>query len=39
MASNVTFKNQWASSAETGMAAVFGTFANTGHHDARHRVG
>lgn len=34
MASTVTFRNQWASSAETGMSAVFGTFANTGHHDA-----
>jgi copper(I)-binding protein len=35
MASTVTVENQWASSAETGMAAVFGTFSNTGDHDAR----
>lgn len=35
MASSVTVADQWASSAETGMAAVFGTFTNTGHHDAR----
>ena len=35
MAESVTLKNQWASSAETGMAAVFGTFANAGHHEAR----
>ena len=34
MASTVTMKNQWASSADAGMSAVFGTFANTGHHDA-----
>ncbi|WP_333894420.1 copper chaperone PCu(A)C [Mycolicibacterium gadium] len=35
MASTVTVENQWASSAETGMAAVFGTFSNAGDHDAR----
>lgn len=35
MAEHVTFGNQWASAAETGMAAVFGTFTNTGHHAAR----
>jgi periplasmic copper chaperone A len=35
MAESVTLKNQWVSSAQTGMAAVFGTFANTGHHEAR----
>ena len=35
MAESVTLKNQWASSAEAGLAAVFGTFANTGHHEAR----
>jgi len=35
MASTVSVENQWASSAETEMAAVFGTFANTGDHDAR----
>ncbi|GJF10895.1 hypothetical protein NGTWS0302_06380 [Mycolicibacterium cyprinidarum] len=34
MAEAVTLSNQWASSAETGMAAVFGTFTNTGHHAA-----
>ena len=38
MASTVTFADQWASSAKSGMAAVFGTFTNTGHHDA-HVVG
>lgn len=35
MGSTVTVENQWASSAETEMAAVFGTFTNTGDHDAR----
>lgn len=35
MASTVTIENQWASSADTGMAAVFGTLNNTGHHEAR----
>ena len=35
MASTVTVENQWASSTETEMAAVFGTFSNTGDHDAR----
>ncbi|MCV7282473.1 copper chaperone PCu(A)C [Mycolicibacterium flavescens] len=35
MASTVTIADQWASSADSGMAAVFGTFTNTGHHDAR----
>ncbi|MBY0289214.1 MAG: copper chaperone PCu(A)C [Mycobacteriaceae bacterium] len=35
MASTVTVENQWASSAEMGMAAVFGTFSNAGNHDAR----
>ncbi|MCH9669643.1 MAG: copper chaperone PCu(A)C [Actinomycetia bacterium] len=35
MASTVTFEDQWASSADTGMAAVFGTLTNTGHHEAR----
>lgn len=34
MASTVTIKDQWASSADTGMAAVFGTITNTGHHEA-----
>jgi periplasmic copper chaperone A len=35
MASTVTIENQWANSAETGMAAVFGTFSNKGGHEAR----
>jgi periplasmic copper chaperone A len=35
MADNVTVQNQWASSADAGMTAVFGTVANTGRHDAR----
>ncbi|HEX2214620.1 MAG TPA: copper chaperone PCu(A)C [Mycobacterium sp.] len=34
MASAVAISDQWASSAETGMAAVFGVLTNTGHHDA-----
>jgi copper(I)-binding protein len=35
MAAGVTVRDQWASAADTGMAAVFGTFANNGHHEAR----
>jgi copper(I)-binding protein len=35
MASAVTISDQWASSAEMGMAAVFGTFRNTGDRGAR----
>lgn len=35
MAEGVTFSNQWATAAETGMAAVFGTFTNTEHHAAQ----
>jgi copper(I)-binding protein len=35
MASAVTISDQWASSAEMGMAAVFGTLRNTGDRDAR----
>lgn len=35
MAATVTFEDQWANAADSGMAAVFGTFTNTGHHDAR----
>lgn len=35
MAAEVTVSDQWASAAESGMAAVFGTFANAGHHEAR----
>ncbi|KKW64567.1 copper chaperone PCu(A)C [Mycolicibacterium elephantis] len=34
MAETVTIADQWASAADAGMAAVFGTFSNTGHHDA-----
>lgn len=35
MADTVTLGEQWASAADSGMAAVFGTFTNSGHHDAR----
>jgi copper(I)-binding protein len=35
MAETVTVAEQWASAADMGMAAVFGTFTNTGHHEAR----
>jgi hypothetical protein len=35
MADTVTIGEQWASSADMGMAAVFGTFTNSGHHEAR----
>lgn len=35
MARDVTMKNQWASAADSGMAAVFGTFVNVGTRDAR----
>ncbi|CAN5594946.1 copper chaperone PCu(A)C [soil metagenome] len=38
MAESVTLSDQWVSSAETGMAAMFGTFTNAGHHDV-HIVG
>lgn len=34
MASTVAFNDPWASSADTGMAAVFGTFNNSGSRDA-----
>ena len=34
MASTVTFDDQWATSAETGMAAVFGTLTNSSDQDA-----
>ncbi|MGE0218725.1 copper chaperone PCu(A)C [Mycolicibacterium sp.] len=30
----VTFEEPWASTGHMGMAAVFGTFVNDGHHDA-----
>lgn len=35
MAETVTFTEQWANASDTGMAAVFGTLTNSGHHDAR----
>lgn len=35
MAESVTIGEQWASSADMGMTSVFGTFTNSGHHDAR----
>lgn len=34
MASSVVFDDQWATSADSGMAAVFGTFTNGGDDDA-----
>jgi copper(I)-binding protein len=34
MAQTVTFVEPWASAAESGMTAVFGTLQNSGHHDA-----
>ncbi|BBY81799.1 copper chaperone PCu(A)C [Mycolicibacterium pulveris] len=34
MAETVTVEDPWASAADEGMAAVFGTLTNTGHHDA-----
>lgn len=34
MASTITFDDQWATSAETGMAAVFGTLTNSSGQDA-----
>ena len=34
MASTVTFDDQWATSAEMGMAAVFGTFTNDSQREA-----
>ncbi|MGB0970533.1 MAG: copper chaperone PCu(A)C [Mycobacterium sp.] len=35
MAEDITFSDQWASSAEEGMTSVFGTFTNAGHHSAQ----
>lgn len=35
MAETVQVSEQWASAADTGMTAVFGTLKNTGHHDVR----
>ncbi|MGA5534478.1 copper chaperone PCu(A)C [Mycolicibacterium nivoides] len=35
MAETVHVSEQWASAADTGMTAVFGTLKNTGHHDVR----
>lgn len=34
MAAGVTLNDQWASAADAGMAAMFGTFSNIGHNDA-----
>ena len=34
MAASVAFSDQWASASDMGMAAVFGTLSNTGHHAA-----
>ncbi|MGV9799021.1 copper chaperone PCu(A)C [Mycobacterium sp. NPDC003449] len=34
MATTVSIADQWVSAADTGMTAVFGTFQNSGHHDA-----
>ncbi|MBU8841781.1 copper chaperone PCu(A)C, partial [Mycolicibacterium goodii] len=33
-AETVTFADPWASAAEAGMTAVFGTLQNSGNHDA-----
>lgn len=35
MAETVQVSEQWATAADTGMTAVFGTLTNTGHHDVR----
>jgi copper(I)-binding protein len=35
VAATVTIKDQWVSSADAGMSALFGTLSNSGHHDAR----
>ncbi|MCA4754370.1 copper chaperone PCu(A)C [Mycolicibacterium fortuitum] len=35
MAATVQVSDQWASAADGGMTAVFGTLTNTGHHDVR----
>ncbi len=35
MADTVQVSEQWASAADGGMTAVFGTLTNTGHHDVR----
>jgi copper(I)-binding protein len=35
MAAGVSVRDQWASAADTGMAAVFGTFTNNDDHEAR----
>lgn len=34
-AESVTVSDQWVKAADDGMTAVFGTFHNDGHHDAR----
>ncbi|MDG4664772.1 copper chaperone PCu(A)C [Mycobacterium sp. 236(2023)] len=35
MASSTTFDSPWASAADSGMTAVFGTLTNTGDHDVQ----
>ncbi|MGW4099353.1 copper chaperone PCu(A)C [Mycobacterium sp. NPDC004974] len=35
MAETVQVSEQWASAADAGMTAVFGTLTNAGHHDVR----
>lgn len=35
MADGVTITDQWATAGDMGMAALFGTLHNAGHHDAR----
>lgn len=34
-AKTVTVSDQWVKAADSGMTAVFGTFKNSGHHEAR----
>lgn len=34
-AKTVTVSDQWVKAADTGMTGVFGTFKNSGHHEAR----
>jgi copper(I)-binding protein len=35
MADGVSLTDQWATAGDMGMAAMFGTLVNSGHHDAR----
>ncbi|MCV7267919.1 copper chaperone PCu(A)C [Mycobacterium doricum] len=35
MARDVAMTNQWASAADSGMTALFGSFTNSGRHDVR----